>query len=425
MTVSFFASLLQVLLGITTESFVLNRFFNYESRKGKWRISAVLVSAFLSVLGSYLCFDSETFDLLVEAIIVLLFMITPYVLFRGERKLTLLLFGLTFCGLMDFVVFSISSVFIQLSALQSTLVYCSLYLLVLIMSGVAVKRKKIIIPENFLDEIPLPVYIVIYVASLATFYSITEKSAPEYFSDVGNALMLISVVLVVVCISYAFYKFSALSRRQKETEKNLELQLKHYEDMVIKNRDIRSFRHDYKNNLISLRSLVEGGKKAEALEYIDGLHSNLTEAQSRFSTGNYLADAILNDKAVTAEETGVRIEFSGSIPQNGISNNDLCTVLANTIDNAIRGCKGIDKAKINIVGSENPNGFVLNVLNPVINNVKIKNNEVKTTKNDKDNHGFGIGLVKKTAKNYNGYVQLSCENNIFKIQVGFILKGVD
>lgn len=425
MTVNFFASLLQVLLGITTESYILNRFLKYESKKGKWRISAILFLSFLSVLGSYLCFDSETFDLLVELIIIVLFTISPYILFNRVKKLTFLMFGLTCCGLVDFVVFSISSVFIHLSSVQSTFVYCGLYLLVLIMGAVVAKRDKITIPEHFLDEIPLPVYIVVYIASLATFYSITENSNPEYYSDVGNALMLISVMLVVTCISYAFYKFSALSRRQRDTEKNLELQLKHYEDMVIKNRDIRSFRHDYKNNLISLRSLVSSEKISEALEYIDNLHGSLTTAQSRFSTGNYLADAILNDKVLTAGESGVEIEFKGSIPQNGITNNDLCTVLANSVDNAIRGCSGVEKAKIKIVGNETPNGFVLNVSNPVLNKVEIKNNSVKTSKSDKENHGFGIGIVKKTVKKYNGFVQLSCEDNIFKIQVGFILKGVE
>ena len=425
MTLSLFVSLLQVLLGITTEGYILNSFFKYESRKGKWRLSAILISAFLFVLGSFFLFDSETFDLTVEAITLLGFVASPYILFRCRKKLTFALFGLTFCGLMDFAVFSITSVFVRLSAVKSSLVYCGIYAAVLLLCYITVRQKRVLIPESFLEQIPLPAYIVVYIASLATFYSITENSDPEYYSDVGNALMLISVVLVVACISYAFYKFSSLVREQKETEKSLELQLKHYEDMVIKNRDIRAFRHDYKNNLISLRSLVDAGKATEALEYIDGLHSNLATAQSRFSTGNYLADAILNDKAAKAEKSGVEIEFSGSIPQSGITNNDLCTVLSNTVDNAIRGCEGVEKAKIRIVGNENPNGFVLNVSNPVINNVRIKNNEVKTSKADKENHGFGVALVKKTAKNYNGFVQLSCENNVFKIQVGFILKGVE
>lgn len=425
MTLSFFASLFQVLLGITTESYVLNSFLNYESRKGKWRLSAVLISAFFLVTGSYLGFDFETFDLMVEAIILLSFTLSPYILFRCGKKLTFVLFGLTFCGLMDFAVFSITSVFVKLSAVQSTLVYCGLYAVVFLLCYIIIRKKSILIPDNFLEQIPLPVYGVIYIASLATFYSITENSDPEYYSDVGNALMLISVVLVIACISYAFYKFSSLVREQKETEKSLELQLKHYEDMVIKNRDIRGFRHDYKNNLISLRSLIDAGKTAEAIEYIDGLHDNLTVAQSRFSTGNYLADAILNDKAAKAEKSGIEVVFSGSIPQSGITNNDLCTVLSNTLDNAIRGSEGVEKAIIKVVGNETANGFVLNVSNSVIDNIRINNNEVKTSKTDKENHGFGVALVKKTVKNYNGFVKLSCENNMFKIQVGFILKGVE
>ena len=55
MTVNFFVSLLQVLLGVTTESYVLNSFFKYESKKGKWRISAILFLSLLSVSGLYFC----------------------------------------------------------------------------------------------------------------------------------------------------------------------------------------------------------------------------------------------------------------------------------------------------------------------------------------------------------------------------------
>ena len=93
------------------------------------------------------------------------------------------------------------------------------------------------------------------------------------------------------------------------------------------------------------------------------------------------------------------------------------------MDNAIRGSEGVEKAIIKVVGNETANGFVLNVSNSVIDNIRINNNEVKTSKADTENHGFGIVLVKKTVKNYNGFVKLSCENNVFKIQVGFILKG--
>lgn len=418
------ASLLQVILGIFAESFVLNKLLGYKSKSGRWRLSAVLVFASFSAIASALFFEGETAEMILELLVMLLFAAVPYLLLKSGKKLTFFLFGITLCAFFDFLVLGVNFVLTGLTARQMPIVYSVLYAICILLAFIVHKRRSMPVPEGFLEQIPAWVYVVIYIANLATFYSITENSDPEYFSDVGNALMLISVVLVVACISFAFYRYSSLSRKQKETEKTLELQLKHYEDMVSKNRDIREFRHDYRNNLSSVHALVASGKSEEALEYINNLSESLNTAQSRFSTGNYLADAILSDKAAVAEGQGIVIDFSGSIPQQGISNNDLCTVLANTVDNAIRGCEGSAPCEIKVRSNEDRNGFVLTVSNPVSKKVEIKNNKIKTTKQDKENHGLGVELIRKTAKKYDGFVSLQCENMIFEIQVGFMLKGV-
>lgn len=415
-------SLLQLFLGIVTEYLVLKSLLGYKLKEGKWRSFAVPFVVLVQAVGVMLL-DGESADLLTEIVVAASFAVIPYVLFEKKRKTTFFLFGLTFCAVLDFIVFCISSVFSSITPLGSAIVYCGLYVICVVLISVACRVRKNSIPEGFLEELPTLVYVVIYVATLATFYSITENSDSTYFSDVGNTLMIVSVFLVVGCIAFSFIRYSALTQKQKETENMLNLQLKHYEDMVSKNRDIREFRHDYKNNLISIHSFLSSGKTDEALKYIETLSLGLSATQSMFLTGNYLADVILSDKAILAKNSGAEVEFNGSVPQHGISNNDLCIVLANTLDNAIRGCEGVEKPKITVKGTENSNGFVLEVSNPVVKEVEIKNNKVKTSKADKENHGFGIELVKKTVKSYNGYVQLSCENNVFKIEVGFILKG--
>ena len=417
-----YVSLLQLFLGMVTECLALKKLFGYRLKNGKWRNFSVPFVVLVQAVGVMLL-DSEVADLLTEIVVAASFAVIPYVLFEKKKNTSFFLFGLTFCAVLDFVVFCIAFVFTSLTPLVSSMVYCGLYVICILLTTIACKMRKNSVPEGFLEQLPTLVYVGIYVAALATFYSITENSDPTYFSDVGNTLMIVSVFLVVGCIAFVFARYSSLSQKQKETENMLNLQLKHYEDMVSKNRDIREFRHDYKNNLISIHSFLSSGKTDEALKYIETLSSGLSATQSMFSTGNYLADVILSDKAMSAKNLGIDVEFSGSVPQYGISNNDLCTVFTNILDNAIRGCDGVENAKITVKGTENPNGFVLEISNPVTKVVEIKNNKVKTSKADKENHGFGIELVKKTAKSYNGYVQLSCENSVFKIEVGFILKG--
>lgn len=415
---------LQLILSVITELLILNKVLGYSVRNNKTLSYIFGLTVIISVFSvSFLIKDYEISDLLQEILIIASLLVGPYVVLNKKKKSTFMLFGLVLCATMDFFVFGITSVFVNLSMLQSKIVYCIIFLIVLILAVLLIKFRVNNIPEDFLEQIPAVIYIVIYVADLATFYSITENYDSTYFSDVGNALMLISVISVVICISYVFFRYTISSKKQKETEQMLTMQLVHYETLASKNRDLRTFRHDYRNNLISIYSLVDKGKDDEALEYIKKLDSDLTSTQNAFSTGNYLADAILSDKQETANKNGIQFDFDGSIPHSGISNNDLCTVLSNLLDNAIRGCEGALPQIIKIRGKEGNSGFVLSVSNPVANPVEIKNNKIKTTKSDKENHGLGLEIIEKTSKKYNGYTQLSCEGSLFEVQVGFILKG--
>ena len=116
------------------------------------------------------------------------------------------------------------------------------------------------------------------------------------------------------------------------------------------------------------------------------------------------------------------ITFDGSLPSKGISNNDLCTVLANALDNAVYNSS--DKAvPVSIVSREQNNGVIITISNSVDKPVEIKNNRIKTSKKDKTNHGFGIDNIKNVAKEYNGFVNLTCENKLFIIEIGLMFKG--
>lgn len=75
---------------------------------------------------------------------------------------------------------------------------------------------------------------------------------------------MLSSVLIVGCIAYLVTKYLIASQRKRATEKQLELELNHYNNMVQKNRDMRVFRHDFKNNLTSVRALISDGQYGEA-----------------------------------------------------------------------------------------------------------------------------------------------------------------
>lgn len=283
------------------------------------------------------------------------------------------------------------------------------------------KSGRADLTESF-DRFPPVASLMIFVAFLAAYYSVTASFDAEYTKETANLLTMFSSMLIVGCIAYLVIKYLVVSQKKRATEKQLELELRHYSDMAQKNRNMRVFRHDFKNNLISVRALIDGGQYGEAEKYIDELYGRLDATKSVVSTGNHLADAILAEKYAAARERGVKIDFEGIIPNGRIENIDLCTILANALDNAIEGIRHVKNAAIGIRAIDDGAVFTLIISNPTDKPVEIKNNRVKTTKGDDVNHGLGIGSIRNAAGKYNGEVNLRYKNGYFTIEVMMITR---
>ena len=415
----------QITLCVASIILLLNKVFGYDYKVKK--VPAIIVSVLLFVLNivaSVKILIPEDVDLYTELMGFGLSIVYPYLLFKPEKKAAFLKFALAVCATYDFVVLSLCSALGVQSLIISRVVYCAVYVAIGLGAFAFGRRVRGRIPQGFLNSIPTIMYIVIFFASLSAFYDITSLIDSEYSAGIATAIRLVLSALVVSCILLVAFKYSKSIRHQNEAEHQLEMEIKHYEEMTEKNREIRSFRHDYQNNLSALRTLVKDGKNEDALSYVNDLSGPLEKTKNRFATGNYLADAILGEKSGVAEAQGVTIDFSGIIPKKGITNNDLCTVITNGLDNAIRGCEECVPCNIKIESRCKGNWFSFVIKNPVKNKVQIKNNTVKTSKSDKENHGFGLENIKRVAKKYNGRVELSCDENEFTLKVFMMLEGV-
>ena len=189
------------------------------------------------------------------------------------------------------------------------------------------------------------------------------------------------------------------------------------EKAVIGDEELRRFRHDYKNHMIVVNAFLESGQVKEAREYLESVNDSINGVINKIKTGNFVSDAILNNKAVSAAKNSINIAFTGFVPSAGIKNEDLCTILANLVDNAVEACEKLTSVDIKTVEIEANivNGFfLLSVSNPVEDGEKIS---LKTTKKNRKNHGIGLKNIERTVKKYEGAVVISCEANIFTADV--------
>ena len=401
----------------------LRVFFGYRFRENKLPFFLVIVlTAVAAVSELYLLRNNENREFIFSLIQMAGNMIFPYFLYKPGKKSIFALYGFVMPAFADIIAALINSKLGDDNGNTITVIYICIYAAFIIISCVLRRMLPVKFSPDFLETIPVYVYIIIFIYLLSNYYSLELTHDSTFYVGVANVLKVVSAILVVASVVIIVIRYINALNLQKEAEKQIEAEIHHYEDMMKKNSDIRSFRHDYQNNLFSLNALMSEGKIDEAKEYLSGLSGDLQGTANKYQTGNHLADAIISEKAEEASKTGTEIDFSGTIPREWISNRDLCVIISNTLDNAVRACEPIENATIRINAKETDNSFVMTVINPVEKKVEIKNNRIKTSKADSANHGIGLTNIEKAAKKYDDYMKLSCNDNEFETVIGLIRK---
>ncbi len=173
--------------------------------------------------------------------------------------------------------------------------------------------------------------------------------------------------------------------------------------------------------LIGVQELINEGNIDGALELMQKGNFAFSESPSeKFETGNGIVDAILSEKQRMAESVNTVIEFEGAVPTEKIAPTDLCVIFGNTIDNAIEACEKVHVNGKNVisVSCRSAGGFIfVNISNPVENDIPISQNIIKTSKQNKSEHGFGLYSLKKAANKYNGTMKLACVDRVFTVNL--------
>lgn len=279
--------------------------------------------------------------------------------------------------------------------------------------------------KNVYETVPKWLLPVWFLLNFTVFFADFAKHDVGYDNELPlNIFFSLSAISIFICIIYFAYKIFLLSYQQTQILKQLNEQHENYENMLASDQQLREFRHDYKNHMLVVTALLNAGKNDEAAEYLETIKITSGVQKRQISTGNFVADAMLNNKNALAEELGIKMTFTGTIPEKGIASSDLCTILGNLVDNAIEGTKRLSGEKyIRIEATARELFFVLSVVNPVKERVVIKNNRIRTTKSDVKNHGIGLKNVSRIAEKYGGKFRLSCDDREFVADISIKLQS--
>ena len=183
---------------------------------------------------------------------------------------------------------------------------------------------------------------------------------------------------------------------------------KNYQQLYANHQIIAKRIHDYNHNIKVLQMLAAQEKADETVSYAESLLGASYKERHFCKSGNNVIDAIINCKAVEAEETDIQFSYKVDLDSPILIDPvDICAILSNQIENAFDACKRIDadsKRKVSVdIWVKNGTMVFCRVANYVETNPLELNPNLHSTKNDKlFTHGMGLLNISDTAKKYNG-----------------------
>ena len=237
------------------------------------------------------------------------------------------------------------------------------------------------------------------------------------------SILGISALIFITAIFLRRTLYNMIDRRIERFQSELiEKQVREIQNMY---KQVRGWRHDYRNHIQNMKIQLAQGNYAELDSYLDSLADDLTTVDTVIKTGNVMADAILNSKLSVAEKLNIRINVKANIPNNiPLSDVELCAVLGNLLDNAVEACAKLPESDrfMRIYIGCLKNQLYMSVQNSAGDVKKIAGRYLSTKQSEGD-HGYGIFRIDRVAKKYGGYVNRQNEEGVFATEIMMPLCG--
>ena len=193
----------------------------------------------------------------------------------------------------------------------------------------------------------------------------------------------------------------------------------HYREVDNMYRQIRGWRHDYRNHIQTMKVLAANGDIDAIKAYLDELDTDLNTVDTVVKTGNAMADAILNSKISLAQSKCITVYCDARIPVKlKMSELDLCCIIGNLFDNAIDASMSLpeDQRLIRVYMDMKGTQLYISFTNFTSTKKQEKVGKLfQTTKGD--GHGFGLVRIDNIIERLDGYLSRNSEDGAFTTEI--------
>jgi len=239
-----------------------------------------------------------------------------------------------------------------------------------------------------------------------------------------NHIFLSFAILII--LNFLNYYLIILLLREKEMkdmmhnqDKQLSFQIEKYSQLSNSYKTLKRIVHEINHRDKYLASCVKNG------EY-DKVESTLKEGINNFeslyinkSSNNLVIDTFISSYKLTAIEKNISFKTDLKILKEliTISNQDLCIILGNLLDNSFNAAEKWYKKNQSYEGfyvdcqlKTQEKFFIIYISNPSVSNIS-------SGKKDNLNHGYGLKNVKDAVNHYNGFYHQEDDGNAYSTTI--------
>ena len=239
----------------------------------------------------------------------------------------------------------------------------------------------------------------------------------QNYTTTTSKLWMVFAAFLLLLFFILLFEIDLRSRRHLQEKEALSKHLleEKYQNITAMFNQNAMLYHDIRNHLYTLYHLLEENRVSDAKEYIENIQKPIQLLKKTSWTDNDVVDAVLNDKIQLMENQGIRYDIQAEFPYNtGIEDADICTILANLLDNAIKATAQLPEQTTPVgIRIQSIKKFVIIEIRNPSPKVEFTNDGMPKRANKSAFHGWGLHNVAQAVEKYDGALQFNYKDGIF------------
>jgi len=416
-------------------SFIFFDILAVKKEKNKKKV-ILSVLVLILLLRLCICFLNKYTIIKILMIIVIMLLVMRFLYdISIVKALILVFFVQSIMTLIDYIIIMIlAKLYGDITALESASALIGRLIIILsrlilfvgliILSRISTKKNNSVTAD--MSDKEWIQFLIFPIFTICAVMLMTSSVIKSYHSDIIAIYYIIAIGLIVLNL-VVFHLISEIlenSRNMKEAEALRQQsigQLELYNSMRENYNIQRQRTHEYKNQIVCMDMLMKKKDYSKLEDYIGNISDGLDAQLDMVDTNNDVVNAIFNAKYYEAIKNDVLVVLKiNDLSDIKISDNDIVTILSNLLDNAIEAAKQCDIGKRIVKIKMLYEDAVLSIA--VSNSYKAEpvlteDGYIRTTKKDREEHGWGMRNVVATLEKYNAEYIIDYKNGEFVFSI--------